>query len=196
MIDTPLVRRVPKVLANWATALFLMRSPNAGIFKANLSVFKRPFVEPRYFANAKNAAAIPMTTGIIFMGVFMKFDIFTTTCVGIGSSAPASRNMPVNTGITKIIRIDIAPTATSDIMSGYIMAPLILRLSAAAFSRKVANLKRIVSSIPPTSPAAIIFTNNSGNIFGCFAILSAREFPDSTLVVTDKRIFLKFWFSD
>ena len=93
---------------------------------------------------------------------------------------PADSNMDWKVGITNTSRITMAPPATEKITAGYTMAPLIFRTRASFFSRNVARRSRIVSRIPPASPAATMFTKSSEKIFGCFPMASARVCPDST----------------
>ena len=60
------------------------------------------------------------------------------------------------------------------------MAPFTFRTSASFFSRKVARRSRIVSRIPPASPAATMFTYRLENAFGCLEKASASVLPHST----------------
>src|SRR5882672_6016084 len=60
------------------------------------------------------------------------------------------------------------------------MAPFTFLTSASFFSRKVARRIRIVSRIPPASPAATMFTYRLVNARGCFDKASATVLPDST----------------
>ena len=62
------------------------------------------------------------------------------------------------TGITKISSMAIAMAATVMITPGYTMAPFTFRIRASLFSRKVASRSRMVSRMPPASPAATMLT--------------------------------------
>src|SRR6266704_2354095 len=55
---------------------------------------------------------------------------------------------------------------------------------ASFFSRNCARRKRIVSRIPPASPAATMFTYRSPNALGCLRSASARVWPLSTSYTT------------
>ena len=62
---------------------------------------------------------------------------------------------------------------------GYIIAPLICCCSLTDFSMYVARRLRMVSRIPPASPAAIMLQNSSSNTLGCLRMASARLAPPS-----------------
>ena len=64
------------------------------------------------------------------------------------------------------------------------MAPFTLRMMASFFSRNTARRRRIVSRIPPASPAATMLTKRSVNAFLCFDNASASVLPDSTSYTT------------
>jgi hypothetical protein len=85
--------------------------------------------------------------------------------------------MVANTGTTFQSRMVVAPSTTMSITAGYVIAPLIFRTSASFFSRKVARRRRMVSRIPPASPAATMFTYRSVNTLGCWRIASASVCP-------------------
>ena len=53
------------------------------------------------------------------------------------------------------------------------MAPFTFRTRASFFSMNVARRMRMVSRIPPASPAATMFTYRSLNALGCLARASA-----------------------
>ncbi len=85
--------------------------------------------------------------------------------------------------------------AMTRVTIGYVMAPLILPFSFAAFSRYWESRLKIVSRIPPTSPAAIIFTKRVSNWSGYFFKASARVSPLSTDSLIFFNIFLNVLFS-
>ncbi len=87
-------------------------------------------------------------------------DIPMTTRVGSGSSMLTEANMLWNTGMTKMSSTVMAMPATLMMTAGYIMALFTLRIRASFFSRKVARRSRMVSRMPPASPAATMFTNS------------------------------------
>ena len=60
------------------------------------------------------------------------------------------------------------------------MAPLIFFCRAMAFSLKSANRERMVSRIPPNSPASIMLAYSPSKTLGCLRIESARVVPVST----------------
>src|SRR3970040_1115750 len=64
------------------------------------------------------------------------------------------------------------------------MAPFTLRTMASFFSRKVASRSRMVSRIPPASPAETMFLYNSVKALGCLAKASASVWPLSTSYTT------------
>ena len=81
-----------------------------------------------------------------------------TMRVGSGSSRFTEANMFWKVGITKMSSTVTAMTATDMITAGYTMAPFTLRMMASFFSRNCASRCRMVSRIPPASPAATMFT--------------------------------------
>ena len=93
--------------------------------------------------------------------------------VGIGSVPPIEANMDEKVGTTNIIITAIARTAMTVTIIGYVIAPLTFFFNAIAFSIYAASLLRIVSRIPPASPAATMFAYNSVNTLGCFLRASA-----------------------
>src|SRR6266513_1842646 len=64
------------------------------------------------------------------------------------------------------------------------MAPFTLRTMASFFSRNWASRSRMVSRIPPASPAATMFTYRSVNALGCLRRASASVWPLSTSYTT------------
>src|SRR6266550_3653810 len=97
---------------------------------------------------------------------------------------PADANMLWNVGITKMSSTDTAMPATEKITAGYTIAPFTLRTMASFFSRNSANRTRMVSRIPPASPAATMLTYWSLNALGCLRSASARVWPLSTSYTT------------
>ena len=65
----------------------------------------------------------------------MKWLRFTTTWVGPGSSPPKSLNIRSKVGMILTSIRTTTPTATTNTVVGYTMAPFTLRRSASAFSR-------------------------------------------------------------
>ena len=63
-----------------------------------------------------------------------------------------------NVGMTKINSTVTAIAATDMITAGYTIAPFTFRMMASFFSRNWARRCRMVSRIPPASPAATMFT--------------------------------------
>ena len=57
-------------------------------------------------------------------------------------------------------------------------------ISLTFFSMYSESRWRIVSRIPPDSPAAIMFVNRSSKTFGCFFMALASVEPDSTSCLT------------
>jgi hypothetical protein len=74
-------------------------------------------------------------------------------------------------------------------------APFTFRTRASFFSMKVARRSRIVSRIPPASPAATMFTYSSLNALGCLRRASASVCPLSTSYTTAFVTSLSFLFS-
>src|SRR6266704_1055778 len=66
---------------------------------------------------------------------------------------------------------------------------------ASFFSRNCARRKRIVSRIPPASPAATMFTYRSPNALGCLRSASARVWPLSTSYTTCRVVSARILFS-
>jgi hypothetical protein len=95
-----------------------------------------------------------------------KFEIFSTTRVGAGSSDPNPANILANTGTMKVSMAMVTPVATMLITIGYIIAPLTLRIRASAFSRYPARRIRMTSSAPPISPASTMLVNSWSNTLG------------------------------
>src|SRR4030067_2611867 len=91
-----------------------------------------------------------------------------TIWVGIGNAWPKSANIDANIGITNTKRPTMTTAAMLIILIGYTMAPLTWLFSFMAFSIYAASLLRMVSSIPPTSPAATRLTERLSKTFGCF----------------------------
>ncbi|OQC70124.1 MAG: hypothetical protein BWX47_00640 [candidate division Hyd24-12 bacterium ADurb.Bin004] len=85
-------------------------------------------------------------------------DRATTTLVGPGRSPPRSENICAKIGMMKMSITEMTRARTIMTTMGYIMAVLILDLRLAAFSRWVASLDRIVSRMPPCSPAKTMLT--------------------------------------
>ena len=81
-----------------------------------------------------------------------------TIRVGSGSSMFTDANILEKVGITKMSSTVMAIAATLMITTGYTMAPFTFRTRASFFSMNVARRRRIVSRIPPCSPAAIMLT--------------------------------------
>src|SRR6266566_4869347 len=66
---------------------------------------------------------------------------------------------------------------------------------ASFFSRNTASRSRMVSRMPPASPAATMFTNRSENALGCLRSASARVWPLSTSYTTWRVTSAKTLFS-
>src|SRR2546426_554714 len=115
-----------------------------------------------------------------------------TMRVGSGSCRLTDANMFWKVGITKMSSTEIAMTATDMMTPGEIIAPLTLRTIASFFSRNSAKRTRMVSKMPPASPAATMLTYRSLNALGCLRRASASVWPLSTsyttLRVTSARI--------
>ena len=75
------------------------------------------------------------------------------------------------------------------------MAPFTLRMMASFFSRNSDRRTRIVSRMPPASPAATMLTYRSPKALGCLRSASARVWPLSTSYTTDFVISARDWFS-
>src|SRR5947207_6259947 len=97
---------------------------------------------------------------------------------------PADANMLWNVGITKMSSTDTAIPATEKMTAGYTLASVTLRTMASFFSRNCAMRSRMVSRIPPASPAATMFTYRSLKALGCLRSASARVWPLSTSYTT------------
>ena len=76
------------------------------------------------------------------------------------------------------------------------MAPFTLRTRASFFSMKIASRLRMVSRIPPASPAATMLVYKSENALGCFRMASATVLPDSTSNTTSRTTAWSALFSD
>src|SRR5207247_2446071 len=75
------------------------------------------------------------------------------------------------------------------------MAPFTLRMMVSLFSRNSDRRTRIVSRMPPASPAATMLTYRSPKALGCLRSASARVWPLSTSYTTDLVISARDWFS-
>src|SRR5438132_1295777 len=75
------------------------------------------------------------------------------------------------------------------------MAPFTLRMVASFFSRNSARRTRMVSRIPPASPAATMLTYRSLNALGCLRSASARVWPLSTSYTTCRVTSARILFS-
>jgi len=81
-----------------------------------------------------------------------------TICVGVGIAPPKSLNIFSNVGVTKSSSTTVTPTATMSTTLGYTIAPFTLLFSFSFFSMYCARRLRMVSRIPPISPAATSWT--------------------------------------
>ena len=106
--------------------------------------------------------------------------IAMTMRVGSGSSAPRLANIAPKVGMTfHRMTATTRPAITMTAM-GYTIADLTWPLSLTFFSMYVARRFRIVSRMPPASPAAIMLVNSGSNVLGCLRIASASVWPFST----------------
>ena len=136
------------------------------------------------------AAAMPMITNSPYRTIPLLIAI--TIRVGSGSCAPMPLNIAAKVGMT-FHRITVTTTAAMTmIATGYTIADFTCPLSFTAFSMNVASRLRIVSRMPPASPAAIMLVNSGSKVFGCFRIASASEAPDSTSVRVCRMTAAKF----
>ena len=79
-----------------------------------------------------------------------------TNWVNPGSEPPKSENIFAKIGITQTNRTDTTMMATAMMAIGYAIADFIWAFSLAFFSICFARRWRIVSNIPPASPARTI----------------------------------------
>ena len=155
-IGTPLESKVPRVLENLATAICCIKFPTTGMRSFILSItilLSGFFIIALYIAITQ--------AGIRGIRNHMRLVISLTTInilVGSGKFPPSSENILVNVGITKTISIISISTATIMTNIGYISADFTLSLSFCALSRNSDNRLSMPSSMPPSSPAFIMFT--------------------------------------
>ena len=86
--------------------------------------------------------------------------------VGAGSRSPCARNSGPNFGSTKTMITATASTATTSMIAGYIIAPLICLAVLRLFARSFATRASISSSFPDASAARISETRMVGNVSG------------------------------
>src|SRR5271157_5581521 len=118
-----------------------------------------------------------------------------TTFVGSGKSTPIPANNVANTGTTFHNSSTMTPVAIVKTPMGYTMADLTARCSFTFFSMYVERRCRIVSRIPPVSPASTMLEYNPSKTFGYCFMAADSVLPPSTADRVPVSTFWKVLFS-
>src|SRR5271157_5117351 len=109
-----------------------------------------------------------------------KWLVAMTILVGNGKSTPMPANRFANTGTTFHNNRMMTPAAIVKTPVGYTMADFTARSNFTFFSMYVERRCRMVSRIPPVSPASTMLVYNGSKTFGYCFMAAESVLPPST----------------
>ena len=132
-IGTPLLTKVERVLANFATLTFFMISPSMGSFSMKLSSINFPCSVFTYRARAIARIMTPIIPSR--SQCLIKLLSAIKICVGKGRDPPSISKIPWNVGTTLTSRNVVIPIAIETTAAGYTIAVFTFLCRDAVFSR-------------------------------------------------------------